>query len=98
MARYLLDTNVLLRLASPTSGQHAAAAAAVRALLSGAHELFLAPQVAMEFWSVATRPVDVNGFGWTVAETESELGKLINVGDFAGYDVHAVSPETILPA
>ena len=60
MARYLLDTNVLLRAAAPTSVQHTAAVGAIERLLAGGEELFLAPQVLVEFWSVATRPVEVN--------------------------------------
>ncbi|MGO8748767.1 MAG: type II toxin-antitoxin system VapC family toxin [Thermoguttaceae bacterium] len=55
MARYLLDTNVLLRAVAPKSVHHAAAVEAVKRLLARRDELFLAPQVVVEFWSVATR-------------------------------------------
>lgn len=77
MTQYLVDTNVLLRLVVPTSAQHPQAAQAVKAMLLRGDELLLAPQVVMEFWSVATRPQDVNGYGWTVADTEMEVAKLL---------------------
>jgi len=77
MAQYLIDTNVLLRLVAPTAAQHALAVQAVRTLLARGDELMLAPQVVMEFWSVATRPLAVNGFGWTAADTEIEVAKLL---------------------
>ena len=31
----------------------------------------------VEFWSVATRPVEVNGYGWTPRNTEGEITKLL---------------------
>ncbi len=145
MARYVIDTNVLLRLVVPAAAQHPQAAHAVKTLLARGEELLLAPQVVMEFWSVATRPLDVNGYGWTAAQTEIEVAKLLaqfsllpetpavfaewlrlvalrgtigkqvhdahivallnahnvshlltfNVGDFAAYGIHAVSPADI---
>ena len=61
MARYMLDTNVLLRAAAPKSVHHAAAVQAIKRLLAGGDELLLAPQVLVEFWCAATRPVEVNG-------------------------------------
>ena len=32
----------------------------------------------MEFWAAATRPVDVNGFGWPVDIVRSEINRLMN--------------------
>ena len=61
MTRYLIDTNVLLRSAVNTSARNPSAAGAIAVLLAQGDELLLAPQVLMEFWSVATRPVAVNG-------------------------------------
>jgi len=77
MAQYLLDTNVLLRTVGPPSAHRAAAVRAVDALLSRGDELLLAPQVLMEFWSVTTRPVEVNGYAWTPRDTEAEVTKLL---------------------
>jgi predicted nucleic-acid-binding protein len=49
MARYLVDTNVLLRAAAPKSTQHALAVQAIKRLVSQGEELLIAPQVLMEF-------------------------------------------------
>lgn len=63
MGRYLLDTNVLLRVLQTESAQHDEAASALAVLLSREDELCIAPQVMVEFWCAATRPVEVNGLG-----------------------------------
>jgi predicted nucleic acid-binding protein len=49
---------------------------AIGRLLSRGDELMLAPQVLMEFWAAATRPVDVNGYGWTSKEAEAKVAEL----------------------
>ena len=59
-------SNVLLRSAAGTSTRSPVATDAIAALLGRGDELLLAPQVLAEFWSVATRPTSVNGFGWPV--------------------------------
>jgi len=61
---YLLDTNVVVRLLEPAAPEHVLVREAIRRLLLEGHTLVLAPQVLTELWVVATRPVDVNGFGW----------------------------------
>jgi predicted nucleic acid-binding protein len=48
MARYLIDTNVLLRSIASTSVQYPTAISAITSLLANGQELFLAPQVLME--------------------------------------------------
>jgi predicted nucleic acid-binding protein len=78
MTRYLIDTNVLLRSAVTTSHRNPAAAGAIAILLARHDELFLAPQVLMEFWSAATRPIAVNGFGWPVDTVEAEIDRLLD--------------------
>lgn len=77
MAQYVLDTNVLLRAAAPKSAHHAAAVDSVKRLLAEGNEVLLAPQVLVEFWSVATRPVEVNGYGWPAKEAESKVAELL---------------------
>jgi predicted nucleic acid-binding protein len=77
MAQYVLDTNVLLRAAAPESAQHPTAVQAVKRLLARGDELLLVPQVLIEFWCVATRPLDVNGYGWTARDAEAEVTKLL---------------------
>jgi len=61
MARYLLDTNVLLRATNKASSQHAATVQSMAALAAQGHDLVVAPQVLVEFWAVATRPLEANG-------------------------------------
>jgi len=79
MARYLIDTNVLLRAADTSSAQHSTISRAIASLKENDHELLLAPQVLMEFWSVATRPLEVNGFGWLVESVRNEINKLLDL-------------------
>ncbi len=78
MTKYLVNTNVCLRIATPDSVQHDAAKLAVRTLIIRGDEIYIAPQVIAEFWVVATRPVDVNGLGWSVETTEIEVARLLN--------------------
>ena len=77
MASYLVDTNVLLRAADPGSAQHGIASSSVHELLKRGHVCAVAPQVLIEFWAVASRPVASNGLGWTVAQTRQELLRLL---------------------
>ncbi|MFM9160673.1 MAG: type II toxin-antitoxin system VapC family toxin, partial [Dolichospermum sp.] len=42
---------------------------------------FITSQVIIEFWVVATRPVNVNGLGWTVSQTTQAVQMLINQFD-----------------
>jgi predicted nucleic acid-binding protein len=65
----VLDTNVLLRLASPAAPEHVMCRTAITALAGAGVQLALVPQVLLEFWVVATRPASVNGFGWTTEQT-----------------------------
>ena len=76
MGSYLADTNLLLRLADPDSEQHAVATQALARLLGQGDEVYLTPQNFIEFWAVATRPVEGNGFGWTSERTAKEVADL----------------------
>lgn len=76
MASYLIDTNLLLRLADPESLQHSVATLALARLLGQGDEVCLTPQNLIEFWAVATRPVDANGFGWSRERTAQEVTDL----------------------
>ena len=78
MTKYLLDTNVVLRLSNPSDGQYNLATEAVFCLLNRADECFLAAQVLIEFWVVATRPIEVNGLGWTTEKTQSVIEQLLD--------------------
>lgn len=78
MAKYLLDTNVVLRFSNPSDIQHELATEAVTTLLFQGNECYITPQVLIELWVVATRPVDVNGLGWSVEQTHNVIEQLLN--------------------
>ncbi len=78
MIKYLLDTNVILRLCNPSDGQHDLATEAIFYLLNQGDECFLTGQVLIELWVVATRPVEVNGLGWATDKTKNMIGELLN--------------------
>lgn len=63
--RVLLDTNVLLRMASPGHAMHADAVSAVQRIRAASNQPVIVPQVLYEYWVVVTRPVDLNGLGLT---------------------------------
>jgi predicted nucleic acid-binding protein len=73
---YLVDTNVLLRIAQKTSPQHTGALRAAATLRRRGEELCVVPQNLIEYWAVATRPVDKNGFGLTVTQASQEHRKI----------------------
>ena len=73
MASYLADTNVLLRLADTPSPLNRVAAGAVAGLFRQSHEVFITAQNMIEFWAVATRPRENNGFGWTCDRTRVQV-------------------------
>lgn len=75
MTTYLLDTNVVVRLLAPSAPEHSSVREAIRRLWIGGHTMVLAPQVLVELWVVATRPVEVNGFGWD----PSKVGEAISL-------------------
>jgi len=82
MASYLLDTNVLLRLANRADPQHNLCCEAIRKLRAAGHRLCIAPQVLIEFWVVTTRPPDQNGYGWdtqTATRHVSEMQRLFEL-------------------
>lgn len=78
----LTDTNVLLRFLKTTDKMHPVVANAVTHLQSIGVDIIIVPQNLYEFWVVATRPVKVNGFGWTVPETRLRIGRLERVFRF----------------
>ncbi len=74
-ALYLLDSNILARLTETTSPMHQAASDAVAALTARGDLLFVTPQNFVEFWNLATRPADKNGFGLTTAQAAAQLAR-----------------------
>ena len=73
---YLVDTNILTRLAEPGHAMHQEALDAVKRLAGQGHILHIVPQNLYEFWVVCTRPIRVNGMGRTAAEAVAELDSL----------------------
>jgi predicted nucleic acid-binding protein len=68
---YLVDTTILGRLANASDVQHVTAARAVLDLHRRGEVLHVTAQVMVEFRSVATRPVAVNGLGLSTADAEA---------------------------
>lgn len=78
MTQYLLDTNVVMRFCNASDVQHRLATAAIDRLLAQEDECLLTAQVLVEFWVVATRPVEVNGLGWSVEQARSTIDQLLD--------------------
>ena len=77
MPDHLVDTNLLLRSADPSSVQHSVATKALARLRLSGNQLVVAPQALVEFWAVATRPLEANGFGWDAARTAEECREFL---------------------
>ena len=60
---YLVDTNVLLRLADRRHELHPVVRTAMQKLRQDEHQLQVVAQNFIEFWNVSTRPKDRNGLG-----------------------------------
>lgn len=70
--KYLLDTNVLLRVADTSETSNIAVSAIAKILKEG-NQCVITSQVIVEFWAVATRPLTVNGLGWTPEEAREKI-------------------------
>jgi predicted nucleic acid-binding protein len=71
-----LDTNILTRMAQVGHVQQPIATNAVNALVLRGDIPCLFPQSLYEFWVVLTRPVAVNGLGFTAQQAAAELSRL----------------------
>lgn len=71
--KYLVDTNVLLRFVDRAHPMHTAIRSRVRQLQQDGYQLQIASQNCVEFWNVATRPVERNGFGFKPAAANQLL-------------------------
>jgi len=67
---WLLDTNILLRLAQLDSASYNTIRQCTELLWDQGSELFYTSQILAEFWNVCTRPAERNGFGFSVLETD----------------------------
>ncbi|PDV98485.1 type II toxin-antitoxin system VapC family toxin [Candidatus Viridilinea mediisalina] len=77
MTTYLCDTNIWLRAVQSEAAQHAFAINALTALLTRGDEIVLTAQNLIEFWSVASRPIEANGLGWPAATVRHEIDQLL---------------------
>ena len=73
---YLIDTNLLLRLAEPKHPMYGTVLNATNVLRKRGELLHIVPQNLIEFWAVATRPPIHNGLGMTIDKAADELMKL----------------------
>jgi predicted nucleic acid-binding protein len=78
-APHLVDTNILLRLLQPRDPDYRLVRAALEELRSRGARLCYTPQNMAEFWNVCTRPVERNGFGLSIPETDGRARLLESV-------------------
>lgn len=79
MTAYLLDTNILLRFCDGNSQAQSVTEQVIIQLWENEDTVYITPQNLIEFWSVASRPTDVNGLGWTTNKIQSEIAQLQNL-------------------
>jgi predicted nucleic acid-binding protein len=68
---YLLDTNILLRIADRQTSEFQRLRSVLNLLNHSARLCYLSQNL-IEFWNVCTRPAERNGFGLTIAEADAE--------------------------
>jgi predicted nucleic acid-binding protein len=73
---YVLDTNLLLRLAQPHHPMRKDVLNALDEIGKLKAEIFIIPQSLFEFWVVATRPFANNGLAMSIDEAADELKKI----------------------
>jgi len=66
----LLDSNILLRMTKSDDPRYGAVSAALQVLVAHGTRLCFTSQTLGEFWNASTRPLDQNGFGLSIAETD----------------------------
>ena len=66
----LLDSNILLRMSQHADSHYPAIRSALITFRNESTRLCYTSQTLGEFWNASTRPLDQNGFGLTIAETD----------------------------
>lgn len=74
VTRYLVDSNILLRWVKPDDRDYVLVRAVVDSLLHQGAVLCYTSQNLAEFWNTCTRPVDRNGYGLGIRETDARAG------------------------
>src|SRR6516162_410125 len=72
---YLIDTNILVRLANTADPKKAIADRAILQLHRRGEIVHITAQNLVEFRNVATRPSAMNGLGMSIPDAESEAAK-----------------------
>ncbi len=75
----LLDSNLLLRIATPADARHQEALQAIILLKQQGHRLVIVPQNLYELWCVATRSPNANGLGLTVDQAEELVERFLRL-------------------
>lgn len=73
---FAVDTNVLLRSIDDGHVAQSTARDGLLALRDRGEAVSIFPQNLVEFWAVATRPLESNGLGWSVDRASQELADL----------------------
>jgi predicted nucleic acid-binding protein len=76
VSSYLLDTNILIRLVLPHDPLCPVATSAVDELKRRGDTACIATQNLVEFWNVATCPVEANGLGMTPDKAAVEVDRI----------------------
>ncbi len=94
----LTDTNSGLRWAKGGTPEGTAVAVAMEVLLARGDQLVMASQNFVEFWSVVTRPIEVNGLALDLEHAERLLAHLESVFDLLPEPptVHAIWRQLVL--
>jgi predicted nucleic acid-binding protein len=79
---FVLDSNILLRMAQDTHPMHAAATKATTTLIRQGEIVHIIPQNLYEFWSVATRDIQYNGLGLSIPDANAEIARLRTLFSF----------------
>lgn len=85
MTAYLVDTNVLLRVAKPDDRDYPLVRSAMYRLWTTGHDLRYTSQNLAEFWNACTRPVERNGYGLSIPEVG-------NLGTFTLFPIRLRQP------
>ena len=73
---FLVDTSILLRWSRTTDPDYILARDAVETLYQRGEQQFVTPQNLIEFWNVATRPSNNNGFGLSLSDAAATLTQI----------------------
>ena len=75
---HLADTNILLRLSKQNDPRYPLIRATVLDLRERGATLCYTSQTIAEFWNVSTRPIEKNGFGLSIDDTDARVREIEN--------------------